>query len=255
METSLQAQVGFSEMSATRLVMADDRPLETGRAPLALQSAVRLLTKAGRALWSNQDEAYQCILKAAALLQAESEVREANSEPPREANRGRLAPWQAKRVMRYIDDKLGEKIGVKDFAAITRLGRSHFARAFRATVGEAPHSYLIRRRIERAQQLILLTDKPLAEIALDCGLTDQPHLTRHFRRVVGMSPGAWRRWHSTSARELAASMPSQFPFQDRAPSDEGFASRGRNRPSKADTIGPVRGADIADAEARLRAHR
>jgi len=62
-----------------------------------------------------------------------------------------------------------------------------------------------------------MTDKPLAEIALDCGLTDQPHLTRLFRRVVGMSPGAWRRWHRTSARELADTMPCRLPSSDRAP--------------------------------------
>jgi len=220
MEISLQTGVDFPDMPILESLPGDDRPFEGGRAPLTLQSAVRLLTKASRALWSNQDEAHQCIVKAAALLQAESEFRETDAKPSNGANRGRLAPWQVKRVAHFIDDKLGEKIGVQDFAAVTRLGRSHFARAFRATVGEAPHAYLVRRRIERAQQLILMTDKSLAEIALDCGLTDQPHLTRLFRRVVGMSPGAWRRWHRTSARELADTMQSRLPFSDRAPALE-----------------------------------
>jgi AraC-like DNA-binding protein len=47
--------------------------------------------------------------------------------------------------------------------------------------------------MERAQGLMLSTDKPLSEIAAECGLADQPHFTRLFRRVVGESPAAWRR--------------------------------------------------------------
>ena len=232
MEISLQTEVGLPDMPVMQLLASDDRSLEGARAPLTLQSAVRLLTKASKALWSNQDEAHQCIVKAAALLQAESEFMETDAKPSNRANRGRLAPWQVKRVTHFIDDKLGEKIGVKDFAAVTRLGRSHFARAFRATVGQAPHAYLVRRRIERAQQLILMTDKPLAEIALDCGLTDQPHLTRLFRRVVGMSPGAWRRWHRTSARELADTMQSRLPCPDRAPGCKQFGVGPARRDAK-----------------------
>jgi AraC family transcriptional regulator len=257
METSLQARVDVSETPAVRLVTADDRALAAGPVPWTLQSAVQLLSKAGRALWRNQDEAYQCIVKAAALLLAEAELRETGPETATGADRGRLAPWQTKRVIRFIDDKLGEKIGVQDFAAIARLGRSHFAHAFRATVGEAPHTYLIRRRIERAQQLILFTDKSLAQIALDCGLTDQPHLTRHFRRAVGMSPGAWRRWHRTSARELADSMPDRLPSRDRALSGEqsGFAPRGRHSPSTLEAIGPAGRENDADAATRLHAER
>lgn len=203
---------------------------------MTLQSAVQLLAKARRALWNNQDEAYQCIVKAAALLEAETEFRETGPAMAIGANRGRLAPWQTRRVMRFIDDKLGEKIGVRDFAAITSLGRSYFARAFRATVGEAPHTYLIRRRIERAQQLILLTDKPLAQIALECGLSDQSHLTRHFRRVVGVSPGAWRRWHGASAHALADSIENRLPSRDRA-------------------LGPARGENGADPGPWLHAPR
>jgi len=189
---------------------SETRPIKTGNAPLSLHSAVRLLAKASRALWSNQDEAHQCFVKVAALLQSEAELRDFHPERV-DADRGRLAPWQIERVLRFIDEKLGESIGVSDLAAIARLSRSHFAPAFRATIGEPPHAYLIRRRIERAQELILLTDRPLAQIALDCGLADQPHMTRLFRRVVGMTPGAWRRRHGTAARDLMDSMPSIRP--------------------------------------------
>jgi AraC family transcriptional regulator len=174
---------------------------------IALQSALRLLTEASRTLQSDGDEAQACIAKAAALLQGESDLEEMGTGTPHRSNRQRLAPWQVARVTRFIDANLSKKIGIRDFATIARLSSCHFARTFRATVGEAPYAYLIRRRIERAQELILLTDKPLAEIALDCGLADQAHMTRHFRRVMGVSPGAWRRLHGATGRDGSALRP------------------------------------------------
>jgi AraC-like DNA-binding protein len=58
---------------------------------------------------------------------------------------------------------------------------------------DSPHGYIIRRRVERAQGLMLSTARPLRDIAAECGLADQAHLTRLFRRIVGESPAAWRR--------------------------------------------------------------
>ena len=194
---------GISHVAACLVAPQDDRNFIRNRS-VALRSAVRLLGEAGRALWINKDEAQACIAKAAALLQAESDLAETGIGTSPGPRRHPLAPWQVARVVRFIDANLSKKIGVSDFAAVARLSACHFARAFRATVGAAPYAYLIRRRIERAQELILQTDKPLAEIALDCGLADQAHMTRHFGRVVGVSPGAWRRAHRASARESAA---------------------------------------------------
>ena len=73
------------------------------------------------------------------------------------------------------------------------LSVSHFSRAFRATVGVAPHSWLLMRRIELAKDKIREGRLPLWEVALACGFSDQSHLTRVFTRKVGVSPGAWRR--------------------------------------------------------------
>jgi transcriptional regulator GlxA family with amidase domain len=104
-----------------------------------------------------------------------------------------LAPWQVRRVLAHIDANLSTPIRNEDLAAVARLSTSHFNVAFRNSVGESPHEYVIRRRVERAQGLMLSTDKPLSDIAAECGLADQPHLTRLFRRIVGESPAAWRR--------------------------------------------------------------
>ncbi len=65
--------------------------------------------------------------------------------------------------------------------------------AFRNRIGQSPHDYILQRRVERAQGLMLASDKTLAEIADECGLADQSHFTRLFRRFVGESPAAWRR--------------------------------------------------------------
>jgi AraC-like DNA-binding protein len=66
-------------------------------------------------------------------------------------------------------------------------------RAFRESFGAPPHTYLMRRRMERAQDLMLSTETSIGQIALDCGFADQSHLTRLFHKIVGESPAAWRR--------------------------------------------------------------
>lgn len=185
-------------------VALQDGPSAARYRSAALRSAVRLLGEAGRALRNNLDVAGACIAKAAALLQVESDLADRSTGTSSGPYRRRLAPWQVTRVVRFIDANLSTKIGVRDFAAVARLSSCHFARAFRATVDEAPYAYLIRRRIERAQELILATSKSLAEIALDCGMGDQAHMTRHFRRLAGVSPGAWRRAHRATAKDGAA---------------------------------------------------
>jgi AraC family transcriptional regulator len=202
METQLQGVDSPNEhempYAATVLATPQDDAKSAGHhRSVALQSAIRFLTEAGRALWSNKDEAHVCIAKAAALLQAESDVRDM-SVGPSGSNRLPLAPWQVTRVIGFIEGNLSKKIAVRDLAAVARLSSSHFARAFRATVGETPYAYLIRRRIELAQRLILRTDRSLAQIALDCGFGDQAHIANLFRRMVGVSPGAWRRAHGTN---------------------------------------------------------
>ena len=72
---------------------------------------------------------------------------------------------------------------------------SHFARSFKASFGVTTHQWLIGRRIERAKELLALTDTPLAEVAGHSGFGDQAAFTRTFHHVVGATPGQWRRGH------------------------------------------------------------
>src|SRR5579862_5416267 len=98
-----------------------------------------------------------------------------------------------RRVSAYIETNLDTKIGTKDLATLLGLSSFHFSRAFRDSFGEPPHAYLMRRRLERAQGLMLTTSAALADIAASCGLVDQAHLNKLFGRLVGESPGSWRR--------------------------------------------------------------
>jgi AraC family transcriptional regulator len=130
---------------------------------------------------------------AAASLERAQAMLHNRPQPGGDSVRGGLAPWQLRRVLAYIESNLDTPLKNKEVAAIARFSEYHFNVAFRNSVGEAPHGYIIRRRIERAQGLMLATDKSLSEIALECGLADQAHFTRLFRKVSGESPAAWRR--------------------------------------------------------------
>jgi AraC-like DNA-binding protein len=74
-----------------------------------------------------------------------------------------------------------------------RLSVSHFSRAFRRTMGAAPHNWFLTHRVEVAKENLRDGRLSLFEVALRCGFTDHSHLTRVFTRIVGISPGAWRR--------------------------------------------------------------
>jgi AraC-like DNA-binding protein len=107
---------------------------------------------------------------------------------PLTPSRGGLPPVLTQRVCEYIESHLGEKISLEALAAIAGLSTHHFARTFHQSVGIPPHSYLLSRRLERAERMLRETGLPLSEIAAATGFSDQSHLARHFRRRTGMSP-------------------------------------------------------------------
>lgn len=162
----------------------------SGFAVRKIRSVMAELCSAIRsALDDERSTAEDSLRRAAAILQ---ELGETETTTP-QVVRGGLSPWQIRKVTAHVEANLERPIRNEDLATIVRLNPSHFGRAFRNSFGEPPHEYVIRRRVERAQGLMLSTDAPLSAIALDCGLADQAHLSRLFRRIVGESPRAWRR--------------------------------------------------------------
>ena len=155
-----------------------------------LQSAVADISRAlSEALRDDRTNAVLYLRRAENFLKPAAQPdasRSANSGP-------RLIAWQRRRVLEHIEASLAKPIRNRELAALVEFSEFHFIVAFRNSLGTSPHEFVIRRRIARAQQLMLSTDMPLCEIACECGLADQAHLSRLFRKVVGETPAAWRR--------------------------------------------------------------
>jgi AraC family transcriptional regulator len=106
---------------------------------------------------------------------------------------GGLTPRQERWAKELLAGDLTGSLRLADLARECGLSPSQFSRAFRKTVGESPHQWLIRQRIERAKALLSDNEASLAGIALVCGFCDQSHFTRSFTAWTGISPGRWRR--------------------------------------------------------------
>jgi AraC family transcriptional regulator len=162
--------------------------------PALTQALIELLKSAGQGLAEDRAEASSCIGRALSLLEAEHLRRDSDREAPEPATGG-LTQWRVRRVKQHIDENLEHTIRIEELASIAKLSVRHFSLAFKQTFGVPPHAHIVGRRIEKARELMLLTDEPLAQVALACGLADQAHLTKWFRRLVGATPNAWRRQH------------------------------------------------------------
>jgi AraC family transcriptional regulator len=135
------------------------------------------------------------IARAVALLDRDPGpwvTRESSDRGPRQIARGGFAAWQSRRLAAHVDANLAGKIVVKDLAASLHVSIGHFCRAFKHTFGMPARIWIRQRRIEFAQGLMLTTGASLSEIALSCGMSDQSHFTRSFRRIVGETPSSWR---------------------------------------------------------------
>jgi len=104
----------------------------------------------------------------------------------------RLSDRRLRQVFAYIEENLAGNISLGDLAAVVDLSISHFKVLFREAVGLSAHQYLIRRRVERAKNLLCEGDLSVAQIAIETGFANQSHLARHMHRVTGVSPKVLR---------------------------------------------------------------
>jgi AraC family transcriptional regulator len=168
--------------------------------------AAQLMEAAGNVLEGDRESAQAHVARALAMLHGEPASRaplrtplptSLHTPPPTTGRggtaRGGLAPWQVRRVTDYIEAHLATTIRLEELARLARLSHSHFCRAFKESVGYPAHAFVMRRRVERAQGLMLTTAESLSQIAAQCGMADQAHFCKLFRRLVGESPNAWRR--------------------------------------------------------------
>jgi AraC family transcriptional regulator len=127
---------------------------------------------------------------AALRARLDTLLRLRNPAPPRQG----LAPWQERRACELLLMHLAGAPVLVEIAQACRLSLSHFKRAFRRSTGMPPYRWLTERRIEHSKQLLAQSPpRALADIALECGFSDQSHFTRTFARLAGATPGTWRR--------------------------------------------------------------
>jgi AraC family transcriptional regulator len=105
---------------------------------------------------------------------------------------GAIASRRLQRVTDYIEAHLDEDLSVVALAAEAGLRPAQFTHQFRRFTDFSPHQYVLRRRLERAAQLLGRRSQSIADVALAVGFCSQSHLTAAFRRVYGTSPGAYR---------------------------------------------------------------
>jgi AraC family transcriptional regulator len=106
---------------------------------------------------------------------------------------GALPRRRLQAVVAYIEDHLDASLTLEELAAVAHLSPYHFARQFKRTTGLPPHQFVIARRVERARQFLQEDgDLPLAQVAARAGFSDQTQFSRHFKRLVGVTPGRFR---------------------------------------------------------------
>jgi AraC family transcriptional regulator len=163
----------------------------------------KLLVAASATLDTDVVAAKACLQQAADLLHG-CRAPAGPRVPGSSVVQGGLAPWQKKRVTAYVEANMSSSIRAGDLAEVAHLSIGHFFRAFRQSFGEPPLVYVARQRVRRSQALMRNSQAPLSQIALECGMSDQPHFTRVFRRIVGVNPGAWRRQFTDKTTRAAA---------------------------------------------------
>jgi AraC family transcriptional regulator len=189
--------------------------LEQQSRDLSLVTA-QLIEAACRARDGDSDGTRVHIARAVALLDRDPGPRvvgQTHDRGPGQIPRGGFAAWQSRRLAAHIDANLTGNIVIKDLAASLDMSVGHFCRAFKCTFGMRARIWIRQRRIELAQGLMLTTAASLSEIALSCGMSDQSHFTRSFRRIVGETPSAWRQTRRGAIEERVTELAYPSPRQ------------------------------------------
>jgi AraC family transcriptional regulator len=183
---SLGIDVGDSALESLRYQRSFQDPL-VGEIAFAIVSEMRTQTAGGRLLAETL-----AVSLAARLMHSHSGLspdKDLEQLSHQGLDRRRLT-----RVREYIDANLeGGNLTIARLAKVASLSRFHFARAFKAAVGQSPHQYVSGHRLEHAKVLLRRGDQSLLDIAVALNFSSQANFTRAFRKGAGMTPGQYRR--------------------------------------------------------------
>ncbi len=123
---------------------------------------------------------------------------------------GGLPPRRLQRVFSHIRENIGRDLSVMELAQVVGMSQYYFSKLFKMSTGTTPHQYVMRQRVERAQELLRESQMPLAEVTTQVGFETQSHFTSVFRRLVGTTPKHYREMHKS-----ASQTPCDAPEQDK----------------------------------------
>jgi AraC family transcriptional regulator len=187
---SLGVDLDKSVVASLRYESAFHDPL-LAEIAFAIESELQVQTSAGRLLVETL-----AVSLAARLVQnhvSPSSAQACSRFTPEGLGRRRLS-----RVLDYIEVSLEGDLTIDQLAAIACLSRFHFARAFKAAIGQSPRRYVNAKRLERAKALLIRADRSLIDIALALSFSCQSNFTRAFRQATGLTPGQYRRSFGSS---------------------------------------------------------
>ena len=120
---------------------------------------------------------------------------------------GGMSPPRLRRVTELVHAKMENELSLDEMAATAGLSTAHFSQMFRKSMGESPHQFVLRHRVERAQELLRSSEARILDVAIACGFKTQQHFARTFRRMCGVSPSEYRlEWFARSDLALNASV-------------------------------------------------
>lgn len=97
-----------------------------------------------------------------------------------------------KRVLNFVSENFGRSVTLDELASEAGLSASHFSRLFKETIGQSPMQFVMSYRVEEAKKMLAEPDRPMIDIALNCGFADQAHFSRVFKQTTGKTPKSWR---------------------------------------------------------------
>jgi AraC family transcriptional regulator len=126
---------------------------------------------------------------------------------------GGMPKYKLRRALDYITDRLGGELRVAQIAEEVNMSPYHFTRLFKQATGLAPHQYIMHRRIEMAKKLLVETELPIVQIALEIGFQSQSRFTTLFRQFTGKTPKAYRGQNTFFASLGQSSKGIRLPYE------------------------------------------
>lgn len=99
-----------------------------------------------------------------------------------------LSRHRLRQVIDYINAHLEKDLSLNELAGLVQMSPHYFSQLFKQSTGITPHQYVIRRRVERARELLVKGEMAIVEIACQVGFSSQSHLNFHIKRVLGVTP-------------------------------------------------------------------